>query len=222
LRGHHGYGKTQLALALAGVLGFYTYQLICAGNPFVPPARMHLESKAACHVVDECHNLVPHLESLYEPMVDNNFIFCTNMASRLTEAFIDRCMVFRLGEYTMEELTKIVQAHSNHIPDEVAAIFAQRCRGTPRTAVNLVRKYQMLFHSYNVSTALEFFNLVGIGEMGLTPLDRRYLDALKDGQKSRRTLQALLAVDPDEFDRLERYLIKLGLITIEPRGRRLA
>jgi len=66
-----------------------------------------------------------------------------------------------------------------------------------------------------------FENKLEIDEGGLDNLDRQYLQALTSGTKSKRTLQSILQVDDRHLDRVEKFLLKEGYITITSKGRSL-
>lgn len=222
LRGPYGWGKTTLALLSAAIIGLHTYSLPLNG-------KLVLSNLTDLHVVDECH-LIHSFEPLYPAMEKCGFIFCSNMASKLPEPFLNRCFVLRMKPYTVEELAQIVQLHSrkNRTPldADVARFIGQRSRGTPRTGVMTMIKYSALCRlrgiPMNLSTAGEVIEgEFGIDSRGLTGLDRQYLEALTSGPKSRAGLAATINVDGGEIDRMEDYLIRCGLVHITSKGRAL-
>ena len=228
LRGHYGYGKTDLAriLAASGTLhNEYTNKLFYYPSPSWEAAEVPYEDGVRYTViVDECH-LGKNYEWLYGPMEVNNYIFCSNMAAELAEPFISRCFTLRLTQYTEKELTEIVRLHAYKQGVElnplVTAVIAQRSRGTPRTGIFFMRKYLAMYRPrYNKSTIREYFEVEGVDDSGLNRLDRKYLESLETGHKSKRTLQMILDISSKELDRMERYLIQCGLVVIETRGRR--
>lgn len=230
LRGPSGCGKTVLAKALAiegtkyceaqtRILYYPTPHRQADTVPFE-------ENMKYTVIVDECH-LKTDYEWLYGAMEVNNYIFCSNMASELPEPFINRCRTYRLERYTEAELTKIIALHSRRygvtLNDLVLGAIAQRSRGTPRTGIFLMQEYLALHKPrYNEATITEYFDMIGIDKLGLGRLDRKYLEALKSGHKSKNTLRVLLDVDMLELGRIEQYLIQRSMVVIESRGRRLA
>jgi len=219
LRGHYGFGKTTLAIILAAAFGLYSYQIPHKGE-------ITLDRKCKVHVVDETH-LVREFEPLYEHMDYYNFIFCTNMASKLPEPFMSRCYTYRLEPYTLPELTEIVGVHSkfNNTPlcVDTCRFVAARSKGVPRNAVKLMERYTAICSArrqpFNVDTAATVFQEIGIDDTGLTELDRKYLTAVSTHPKSQKTLMAVLDVDQTELERMEHYLIHQGLVEITSRGR---
>lgn len=230
LRGHHGYGKTDLARILAGQGTLHNgckNKLFYYPSPDYRAAEVPFDTDMRYTIImDECH-LGKNYEWLYRSMEVNNYIFCSNMASELSEPFVSRCFTLRLSRYTESELIRIIGLHARkqgvELRHSVVQTFAQRSRGTPRTGLFLMRKYLAMYGPrYDETTIADYFNVVGVDERGLNRLDRKYLEALQTGHKSKRTLQMILDVDTRALDRIERYLIQCGLVVIESRGRRIA
>jgi len=215
-------GKTVLALAIAQLVGLYSYQIIPVKGA-VAISRPNI-----IHVVDECHQ-IGDVASLYPIMEDHKFIFCTNMGSLLPEPFLSRCFQFRLEPYTGSELCRILRnraiGEGVALPTNVGRFLAKRSKGNPRTGIMRMRRYLSLAKlrrcGVSVDTASSIFGEFGIDQKGLDTIDRRYLNSLVTGPKSARTLQAILATDKREFNRREGYLIRTGLVQITSRGRSL-
>ena len=136
LRGKYGSGKTTMALATAALCGLFLYQFPVQG-------KMRFSSQAAVHVVDECHT-IRAFENLYGTMQEKNFIWISNLSGKLPEPFINRCFSFRLDDYNINELGKIILYHSKDlgISVEMGGVLeiAKRCRGNPRTAILLLKQ----------------------------------------------------------------------------------
>jgi len=227
LRGHYGFGKTVLALLIAATVGTYCYHEHPSDS-----GKVSVRNRASIQVIDECH-LIKGFEALYPYMASDNkdgknFIFCTNMASKLPEPFLSRCLVYWLSPYTPEELAKIVELHSRlegtPLGEDVCRFIADRSRGVPRNAVVTMEEYvaecMERRRPYNsVDTINWFFSMEGIDGYGLNDIDRKYLTAVSTHPKSQKTLMALLDRDQDEMERIERHLIQTGLIEITSRGR---
>lgn len=210
LRGPYGYGKTTLAMLVAAIVGFYTYQIPTLG-------KVDLEDSAHVHVIDEVHMLT-HTEALYPDMERRKFIFATNMAATLPEAFISRCYTFRLGDYTQTELAQIVEVNTK---SGLGKIIAPRCKGNPRIGVTLSKMVLANMRYNRGATPQRILETLGIDENGLDTIDRKYLNYLQSGTKSARTLSLFLNLDKQELYRRERWLIQRGLIEITTRGRKL-
>lgn len=219
LRGHYGYGKTELAFCIAKTIGMHTYQS-ARSNPIIMP-------QADVHIIDECH-LLHNSESLYSYMEGMKFLFCTNMASKLPEPFRNRCKVFRMEEYTPGQLKKIVFNHGLnkgvYLESKICNGIASISRGVPRSCVNLLEEYVAICEYYGMDhnkivTLGEFFETLGY-KNGLSIIERRYLEALST-IRSKKTLTNMLGIDGDDLDTIERFFLKEGIIEITPKGRRL-
>jgi Holliday junction DNA helicase RuvB len=140
--------------------------------------------------------------------------------------------VFRLEYYTEDELGKILKRSSNildiPIGDDAIKEIVKRSRKTPRTAnyfLKRVRDYgQVKGMDLNNKSAAEALNLLGVDEMGLTEIDRAYLETLytkfKGGPTGIGTMAAALHEDEGTLeDVIEPYLLSLGFIERTPRGR---
>lgn len=221
LRGWWGSGKTTLAKALPDMgtdIHSYTFQIAPVKPEFDPDRHI-----ADVHIVDEAHR-IKGFESFYGWMQRHNFIFTSNMASKIPEPFLSRCYVFRLREYSLDDLTRIIMVHSN-LPKPLAKLIAKRSRGIPRVGVVIAEKTEYLIDDRGLkpteNSVLRVLEEMGIDESGLDQLDRKLLKALETGPKSARNLQAILAVDADELRRMERFLLQQGLINITSKGREL-
>lgn len=210
LRGHYGYGKTSLATALASNTGDYSYQIPVGGN-------VSLRRKDIINIIDECH-LIRKIERYYDVFSSGRFLFCTNVTATLPEAFLSRCFSFTMRDYTLKELTLIVLSNLPTFDPEAAIEIAKRCKGIPRIAVNLARKMLML-KATTKNQVIKTLERIGIDENGYDTFDRKYLEALKSGPKSKRTLSVILGVPEDEIERIEAVFIRDGKIKITSSGR---
>lgn len=216
IRGGYGYGKTLLATLLAATLAaLSSYQIPSKGRVTISP-------RYGIHIIDECHQ-IRNFEALYGQMELYNFIFCTNKTSALPEPFISRCFSFQLSDYTVSELARIVAWHawneSTPVSNSVARFIGSRCRGNPRTGVRLMQKFAALYSRRDLDTAQVAFKEFGIDSRGLNRLDRKALEILSTGPKSRRTLATRLGVSLGEYDRIEPFLLAQGLVDITSKGR---
>lgn len=140
--------------------------------------------------------------------------------------------VFRLEYYSQEELSKILERSAKIIEikmekDALDAIV-KRARHTPRAAnyfLKRVRDYgQVKNLPFVEQTANEALTLLGIDELGLNQIDKKYLETLlhkfKGGPTGVQTLAASLYEDDGTIeDVIEPYLLTLGFIERTPRGR---
>jgi len=123
----------------------------------------------------------------------------------------------RLQPYCVLDLvTMISRIYPNMVADIVEEV-ARRSRGIARLALN----YADAVNDYG----LQFFEVAGIDELGLTDLDRAYLAALNAANGRSMSLNSIANV-VREFPKtlavfVEPELLRLGMIQILPQGRML-
>jgi Holliday junction DNA helicase RuvB len=139
----------------------------------------------------------------------------------------------RLDFYSPDLLTKIIlrSSHvlSTFLDEDAANLIAQRCRGTPRIANNLLKWVRDVAHMNNcdeikkeiVNQALDMLN---IDEKGLDEMDKKILTTIIDhhggGPVGVKTIGAALGEEDATLTEVyEPYLIMLGFLKITPRGR---
>jgi len=140
--------------------------------------------------------------------------------------------VFRLEFYTPDEIEEIVRRSAKKLgtqmKDKAENEIAKRARHTPRTAnyfLKRARDYAAVSkRDLDKHTVEEALKLLGVDERGLTPSDRKLLEAMADkfngGPVGLGTLAAALSEEEatiEEFN--EPYLLQLGFIERTPRGR---
>jgi Holliday junction DNA helicase RuvB len=159
----------------------------------------------------------------------------TTRVGLLSAPLRDRFGIFRsLDFYSESDLVKIVKRSARllavEMDDKGARTLAKRARGTPRILNRLlkrVRDYSQvradgIVTEQTVEAALQ---LEGVDAKGLTNLDRRYLKTVikfyKGGPAGIEAIAATLQEESDTLvDIVEPYLLKIGLITRTPSGRR--
>lgn len=162
-------------------------------------------------------------------------IGATTRVGLLSAPLRDRFGIFRnLDFYDIEELLKIInrsaQLISVKIDNDGAKELAKRSRGTPRIANRLlkrVRDYVQIkcdgvITKETVNGALL---LEGVDSIGLTSLDRSYLETIinyySGGPVGIEAIAATLQEETDTLvDVVEPYLLKLGLVTRTSSGRK--
>ena len=147
----------------------------------------------------------------------------------------DRFGIFRnLDFYEEHELAKIVRRSAALLDVEVnadgAKELAKRSRGTPRIVNRLlkrVRDYAQVRADGQITkkTVQAALALEGVDDKGLTKLDRQYLETIinyyKGGPVGIEAIAATLQEETDTLvDVVEPYLLKMGLITRTPSGRK--
>lgn len=140
--------------------------------------------------------------------------------------------VFRLEFYSDEEMSEIIRRSSKILGVELKngaeEEIAKRSRFTPRTANYFLKRArdfaQVEGKNLDREVVISALNLLGIDDKGLTPSDRKLLEAVANkfggGPVGLGTLSASLSEEEatiEEFN--EPYLIQLGFIERTPRGR---
>jgi holliday junction DNA helicase RuvB len=158
----------------------------------------------------------------------------TTKAGSLSSPLRDRFGITGHFDYYSEEaLMEIIERTSKvfslPITPEAAFMIASRSRGTPRVANRLfrrVRDYATIGEKniIDAPTAQEALEGIGIDDMGLDEVDRRYLLTLIERYNGRPTglNNIALAIGEDAVnleDVYEPYLVKMGLINRTSRGR---
>lgn len=164
-------------------------------------------------------------------------IGATTRSGLLTKPLLDRFGIpVRLDFYAHEDLTKIVLRGASKLgaamaPDGAKEI-ARRARGTPRVAGRLLRRVRDVATvdgavEINARVADAALARLEIDDIGLDPLDRRYLRLIAEhfggGPVGVETIAAALAEARDAVeDVVEPFLLQCGLIQRTPRGRMLS
>ena len=162
-------------------------------------------------------------------------VAATTRSGLLSAALRERFGIQRTLEfYAVQELCQIVKRSASilkvSIDEEGANEIAKRSRGTPRIANRLlkrVRDYcqvraEGVIYRKVVDDALK---LEGVDEIGLTDLDRRFLETIiryyKGGPVGLEAIAATLQEETDTLvDMVEPYLLKIGFVIRRPSGRK--
>lgn len=142
-------------------------------------------------------------------------------------------MIHRLEYYSPDELETIIDRTSGILQVVVDASgrmeIARRSRGTPRIANRLLRRIRdyAQVRADGVITgevASAALNLLEVDEMGLDPMDRRYLEALiqkyNGGPVGLGTLAMTVGEEPETLeDVYEPFLLQRGFLERTARGR---
>ncbi len=164
-------------------------------------------------------------------------IGATTRSGLLAKPLLDRFGIpVRLDFYAQEDLTKIVLRGAAKLGAEMAsegaAEIARRSRGTPRVAGRLLRRVRDVATvdgagRIDARIADAALRRLEIDDLGLDPLDRRYLRLIAEhfggGPVGVETIAAALAEARDAVeDVVEPFLLQCGLIQRTPRGRALS
>lgn len=142
----------------------------------------------------------------------------------------------KLDFYTPSELQQIVERGAKvidvQIDKDAAAKIAKCSRGTPRIALRLLRRVRDFSHAaseevISVAKVVDAFKNLGIDELGLDGLDRKYINYIakhyNGGPVGIETISAGVAEDRDTIeDTVEPFLMQIGFLNRTPKGRELS
>jgi Holliday junction DNA helicase RuvB len=162
-------------------------------------------------------------------------VAATTRSGMISAALRERFGIQRTLEfYAADELSHIVKRSASilnvPIDDEGTSEIAKRSRGTPRIANRLlkrVRDYCQVRADGMIDKRVvdEGLKLEGVDEIGLTNLDRRFLETIihyyKGGPVGLEAIAATLQEEGDTLvDMVEPYLLKTGFVIRKPNGRK--
>jgi holliday junction DNA helicase RuvB len=139
----------------------------------------------------------------------------------------------RLHYYEPRELQAIVSRSAElleiSMDAEAAHVIAERSRGTPRIANNLIRWVRDYAHSRSLShvdctIALQALEMLAIDANGLEEMDRKILQVLVEyyqgGPVGLKTLSVAVGEESDSLEEVyEPFLVLQGYLKRTPRGR---
>jgi holliday junction DNA helicase RuvB len=158
----------------------------------------------------------------------------TTRFGALSGPFRDRFgLVHRLEHYQPTQLLTIVQRAARQLGielnDSAAQVVAERARGTPRIALQLLKRVRDVAQVKEISQiepvlVKEALDLMAIDTLGLTDHDRRFLELIiskhRGGPVGLSTIAATLSEDPGTIEEvLEPYLMQIGFLQKTPKGR---
>jgi Holliday junction DNA helicase RuvB len=177
-----------------------------------------------------------HARTLKYALRPFTLVAATTRPGMLSAPLRERFGIFHhLDFYSDEELTRIVTRSATILEARVDAAGAReisrRSRGTPRIVNRLLRRvrdYAQVKAEGVITEAVaqDALRHEGVDARGLDKLDRRFLEAIIDVYGGGPVgIEAVAATINDEAETLseivEPYLLKIGFIAREPRGRRV-
>ncbi len=159
----------------------------------------------------------------------------TTRAGLLSAPLRERFGILRnLEFYSLEELCRVVKRSAAllgvPIDREGTEEIAKRSRGTPRISNRLlkrVRDYAEIRGEGKITREITdgALRLEGVDEMGLTSLDRRFLETIiryyKGGPVGLEAIAATLQEESDTLvDMIEPFLLKIGFVARMQNGRK--
>jgi Holliday junction DNA helicase RuvB len=229
LTGPYGHGKTTLAKLIAK-RHRKQVQIIdgSMASALVRP------SKDKIYVIDEAHNIPPAITDSFNILIDSGnlrIIACTTNPGKLPTPFRSRFRSIYLTEYEPKDIAKILERTAKRLLLSIDAgaieAIAARSKCNPRIALStldFVRELSVLSRISGTVTKEIVENALqklDIDELGLTGLDRRYLNLLKPvNPVGLQYISSALSLDIDTIQQeIEPYLLRIGLIERTSRGR---
>jgi Holliday junction DNA helicase RuvB len=165
------------------------------------------------------------------PLAQFTLLLGTTDEYSLLQPLRDRMrLLLRFDFYTDQELTKIVQHRAKSLQwqmdDLLPPLIAERARGTPRLALRLLQACRRVCRAegkttltiHHLRTACELEHL---DELGLGPMERKYLLALAEGATRLNVIASMLGLPARTLSMVvEPFLLRAGLIYKDDDGRR--
>ena len=200
--------------------------------------------------IDECHEMPKvHQTALYLaldkwkvvirgcsgfdslPLAQFTLLLGTTDEYSLLQPLRDRMrLLLRFDFYSPEELTKIIlhraKALGWHLDETLPPLIAQRSRGTPRLALRLLQACWRVCRANGeekiVMPHLEkACELEHLDELGLGPLEQRYLKIVAEGATRLNVLASMLGLPTRTVSSVvEPFLLRAGLVVKDDGGRR--
>jgi Holliday junction DNA helicase RuvB len=177
-----------------------------------------------------------HARTLKYALRPFTLVAATTRPGMLSAPLRERFGIFHhLDFYSELELTRIVTRSAAILETRIdaggAGEIARRARGTPRIVNRLLRRvrdYAQVSGDGAVSEVIarDALDREGVDARGLDRLDRRFLGAIVDVYGGGPVgIEAVAATINDDAETLaeivEPYLLKIGFVAREPRGRRV-
>ncbi|MDD3793205.1 MAG: Holliday junction branch migration DNA helicase RuvB [Candidatus Gracilibacteria bacterium] len=174
-------------------------------------------------------------QSVKLPLKRFSLIGATTRLSALSNPLRDRFgNILKLDFYNSEELSKIIHKNSFKLDlklsEYVLDSLSRKSRGTPRIAnrlLKIIRDYHTIGKDLNDDKIIdEIFLDIGIDELGLDYLDKKYLTTILEkfnsGPVGLNTLSSAIGEEESTIeDVVEPYLLQIGFIERTPRGRKI-
>lgn len=174
-------------------------------------------------------------QSVKMPLKKFTLVWATTRLSALSSPLRDRFWnVLKLDFYNEDDLSLIIKNNAKKLKidfsDDTIKVVAKKSRWTPRIAnrlLKIVRDYSIIWRNvFEIWVLNEIFNDIGIDELWLDYLDRKYLETLHLKFNSwavwLNTLSSAIGEEEATLeDVVEPYLLQIGFIERTSRGRKI-
>jgi len=205
------------------------HRLPIAVEEFIYPA---MEDRKVQFVVDSG----AFAKTINVPLKNFTIVGATTKAGLLSKPLHERFGIFHHVEfYDASDLKEIVERSAGllkvAVDDDASGEIARRSRGTPRIANNYLKRVRDFAQvkadgHVTLEIALKALDMLGVDELGLDELDRRFLRTIADfydgGPVGIEALAATLNEDRGTLeDVVEPYLLRIGILNRTSKGRRV-
>jgi Holliday junction DNA helicase RuvB len=214
-------------------------------NAFLLTAK----EKSVCHI-DECHELKKEYQTAIYlaldqkriliggrksiqslPIADFTLLLSTTDEYCLLQPLRDRMrLVLRFEFYSDDELATVLKHRAKclrwKVDDAVLPLIAKRSRGTPRLALRLLQSCYRVCRSQGETSIMQDHldracSLEQIDELGLGPIEQKYMGILRDGPQRLNVIASMLGLPSRTIAQVtEPFLIRAGLVVKDDAGRR--
>lgn len=245
MTGPSGHGKTTLVRMATGSRPYVEVLATSLKDGNDMNACLKEVKPDSVFFIDEVHELAGDIQvSLYETMMSGvykmivgrgsskkietlklpNFALCaaTTHEHLLNTAFKNRFITVQVEAYNYLELVEIARLHlKGDVDPTVAMIFAEHCRGTPRTLVDqFCKTFRDTMNGKTAHDARNFLRMLNIYPKGLTKTELKVLQILNDGGQSLAAIASMLRLEEDAVKKdHEPYLIERQFIERTRAGR---
>lgn len=243
--GQAGVGKSLLAIILRNEMNAYYKAFLGSELKNVSSLSelftfLSVPSFNKILFIDEIHHIpTKTAETLYEAVQDFRIktisippftlIGATTEPGDMPRPLLERFSYqLRLESYTKEDLAKMLKKKNPSLDFEVAEYISVRAKGVPRIALTYLKQISnaSIVDGADISMRhAEFFmEIMQINSDGLTIDDIKLLKTLAETSLplGKITICSMLGFSESDYDHMiEPYLLRLGFITILPRGRKI-